>query len=135
MLIKFKSGFLMPIVALALFATSCGGGGGGAAVNTEQTQGTNNGGGATPTLITDVTVQSTGSMTQGSVPVTFGQPFKAGDLPAGAALVATDSTGANVPLQMDEVSSHADGTVRFAVLSAQLSNLQANEQRVIIGAA
>jgi hypothetical protein len=65
------------------------------------------------------------------VPLTFGQPFKAGDLPASQGLSATDSNGATVPLQMDEVSSHSDGSVRFAVLSAVLSNLQANQPRLI----
>jgi hypothetical protein len=63
--------------------------------------------------------------------VTFGQPFRAGDLLANQGLSATDSNGATVPLQMDEVSSHADGSVRFAVLSAKLSNLQANQPRLI----
>lgn len=68
---------------------------------------------------------------QTAVPLTFGQPFKAGDLLSTQGLSATDSTGAAVPLQMDEVSSHADGSVRFAVLSAKLSNLQANQPRLI----
>ncbi|MGE0100208.1 MAG: hypothetical protein AB7S86_17845 [Hydrogenophaga sp.] len=69
--------------------------------------------------------------TQTSVPVTFGQPFKAGDLLATQGLSATDSNGAAVPLQMDEISSHVDGSVRFAVLSARVSNLQANQPRLI----
>ena len=34
-------------------------------------------------------------------------------------------------LQSDEVSSHRDGSVRFAVLSAQVPNMAANESRVI----
>lgn len=87
--------------------------------------------GCGPLAITCLRLASTATFTQASVPVTFGQPFKAGDLPAGAHLEARESNGAVIPLQMDEVSTHADGSVRFAVLSVQLSNLQAGEQRVV----
>ncbi|QHE88868.1 hypothetical protein F9K07_14000 [Hydrogenophaga sp. BPS33] len=69
--------------------------------------------------------------TQTSVPVTFGQPFKAGNWPSSQGLVATDSTGAAVPLQVDQTASHRDGSVRFAVLSAKVSNLQANQPKLI----
>lgn len=68
---------------------------------------------------------------QASLPLTFGQPFRAGDLPSSSGLIATDSNGASVPVQMDEVSSHTDGSVRFAVLSTQLSNLQASQPRIV----
>lgn len=65
------------------------------------------------------------------MPVTFGQPFKAGDWSTSQGLVATDSSGASVPIQADEISTHIDGSVRFAVLSARLSNLPANQPRLI----
>lgn len=65
------------------------------------------------------------------MPVTFGQPFKSGDWPASQGLVATDSTGATVPLQIDEISSHSNGSVRFAVLSTKVSNLAANQSRLV----
>lgn len=84
-----------------------------------------------PNAITCIKIASTATVTQNSVPITFGQPFKTGDLPAGSALEARDDTGNNVLLQTDEVSSHADGSVRFAVLSAQLMNLRPNERRTI----
>lgn len=84
-----------------------------------------------PHAITCIKVGSTSAAAQASVPITFGQPFKAGDLPAGASLEARDANGAFVPLQMDEVSSHSDGSVRFAVLSAQLPNLLPSEKRTI----
>ncbi|WP_372661274.1 hypothetical protein [Hydrogenophaga sp.] len=74
---------------------------------------------------------SSSSQAQASVPLTFGQPFKAGDWLSSQGLVATDNNGASVPVQADEISSHRDGSVRFAVLSAKLSNLQGNEKRVI----
>jgi hypothetical protein len=78
-----------------------------------------------------VEIASNSSQSQSSVPLTFGQPFKAGDLLSTQGLIATDSSGASVPLQMDDVSSHRDGSVRFAVLSTKVSNLAGNEKRVI----
>ncbi len=39
--------------------------------------------------------------------------------------------GATIPLQTDEISSHRDGSARFAVLSAQLRNVQPGEARII----
>jgi hypothetical protein len=76
-------------------------------------------------------VEVSAGTAQASLPLTFGQPFRAGDLPSSSGLIATDSNGASVPLQMDEVSSHTDGSVRFAVLSTQLSNLQASQPRIV----
>ncbi|WP_232476430.1 MULTISPECIES: hypothetical protein [unclassified Acidovorax] len=74
---------------------------------------------------------STSSQAQASLPVTFGQPFKAGDwLHTTQGLVAQVG-GATIPLQTDEISSHRDGSARFAVLSAQLSNVQPGEARII----
>ena len=81
--------------------------------------------------ITCVEVASASSQAQASVPVTFGQPFKAGDWqPASQGLVAKVD-GAVIPLQTDELSTHRDGSARFAVLSAQLNNLQSGQKRII----
>ena len=81
--------------------------------------------------ITCVEVASASSQAQASVPVTFGQPFKAGDWqPASQGLVAKVD-GAVIPLQTDELSTHRDGSARFAVLSAQLNNLQPGQKRII----
>lgn len=79
--------------------------------------------------ITCVEVSSTTA--QASVPVTFGQPFKRGDWSSTQGLVARDGSGNPVTIQADEISTHSDGSVRFAVLSAQVSNLAANTPRVI----
>ncbi len=82
--------------------------------------------------ITCVEVASTSLQAQASVPVTFGQPFKAGDWKhKETGLVARDNFNSAVPLQFDEISSHRDGSARFAVLSAQVSGLQAGERRII----
>ncbi len=82
--------------------------------------------------ITCVEVTSTAGVNQSSVPVTFGQPFKAGawkHLTTG--LIARDNLKQTVPLQADDISSHRDGSARFAVLHANLSNLAAGERRII----
>lgn len=81
--------------------------------------------------ITCVEVISASSSLQASAPVTFGQPFRAGDLLNTESLIARDAAGNTIPLQIDNVSSRSDNSVRFAVLSAQLANLAANERRVI----
>jgi len=82
--------------------------------------------------ITCVEVASSGSELQASVPVTFGQPFKAGAWKhQQTGLVARDNQGQSIPLQVSDISSHRDGSTRFAVLNTQVSNLQAGERRVI----
>ena len=80
--------------------------------------------------ITCIEAISTGNKSQASVPLTFGQPFKANDLPKGSRLLARDNSG-NLPIQMDEESSHRDGSIRFAVLSTQITDLKPGEKRVI----
>jgi hypothetical protein len=81
--------------------------------------------------ITCVQISSTSTQTQTSVPVTFGQPFRAGHwLPATQGLVAKVGDQI-VPLQADDISSHRDGSARFAVLSAQLSNVAAGSTRIL----
>ena len=39
--------------------------------------------------------------------------------------------GATIPLQTDELATHRDGSARFAVLSAQLNNVQPGQKRII----
>ncbi len=51
-----------------------------------------------------------------NLPVTFGQVFADGDVPAGTRLEAK-LDGKALPLQMDQQTSFSDGTLRFAVLS------------------
>lgn len=81
--------------------------------------------------ITCVEIVSTSAQAQSSVPLTFGQPFQAGQwLPQSNTLIAKVGD-TSVPLQADEISSHRDGSARFAVLSAQLNGLQANERRIV----
>lgn len=51
-------------------------------------------------------------------PVTFGQPFRAGDVPGRGTLVGRDDRGGAVALQLDGRATHPDGSLRFAVISA-----------------
>jgi hypothetical protein len=71
--------------------------------------------------ITDVRFQNTGAA-QSNVPVTFGQVFAAGDMKKADILVGK-LDGAIVPLQVDVKATHADGSVRHAIISAIVPKL------------
>jgi hypothetical protein len=73
--------------------------------------------------ITDVRFQNTGAA-QANVPVTFGQVFAAGDMKKADILVGK-LDGATVPLQVDVKATHADGSVRHAIISAIVPKLAA----------
>ncbi|WP_439115331.1 hypothetical protein [Hydrogenophaga sp.] len=81
--------------------------------------------------ITCVEVAATSSQTQSSVPVTFGQPFKAKDWYPSSQGLTAKVDGVEIPLQADEIASHQDSSARFAVLSAQLNNMQSGQTRII----
>jgi hypothetical protein len=78
-------------------------------------------------------VHSRSASAQSDVPVTFGQVFKAGDVPVGQNLAAHLENGQVVPLQVDVKATHADGSVRHAILTAKLPSLgaHATEQLVL----
>jgi hypothetical protein len=59
-------------------------------------------------VVTDTVVSQT-SQTQNNIPVTFGQVFKAGDVPHGATLTAT-LNGQPVTLQVDAKATNRDGS-------------------------
>lgn len=80
--------------------------------------------------ITCLEVISTATENQNQIALTFGQPFKAGDLPKGAYITARDGSN-DIPMQMDEIASGIDGSVQFAVLSIQIADLKAGEKRTI----
>jgi hypothetical protein len=73
--------------------------------------------------ITDVRFQNTGAA-QTNVPVTFGQVFAVGDFSRSDVLTGT-LDGAKVPLQVDVKATHADGSVRHAIISAIVPRLAA----------
>jgi hypothetical protein len=70
------------------------------------------------TVVTD-TVVSQASQTQNNIPVTFGQVFKAGDVPHGATLTAS-LNGQPVTLQVDAKATNGDGSLRHAVLTVMV---------------
>jgi hypothetical protein len=85
---------------------------------------------ATGNVITNVTVQNTGS-SQTNVPLTFGQVFAPGDVPAGNTLTGTLGNGSAISLQVDAKAMHADGSLRHAVISAVLPGLASGQAETI----
>ncbi|SHH41991.1 hypothetical protein [Massilia sp. CF038] len=71
-----------------------------------------------PGAITALWLESTADAVQNAVPLTFGQIFAAGDLPAGQSLVGKLDDGTRIALQVDVKASHADRSVRHAIISA-----------------
>ena len=81
--------------------------------------------------IAPITVESTSDAEQRDVAFTFGQAFAAGDLSPQTTVSATTEDGLVVPLQVDVKATHADGTVRHAVLSGVIPQLAAGESRTL----
>jgi hypothetical protein len=75
--------------------------------------------------IVPVQVISQSSATETNVPVTFGQVFKPGDVPADTALTAQLSDNTMVSLQVDKKATHRDGSLRHAVVTARIPSLAA----------
>lgn len=73
--------------------------------------------------IVNVTVTNQAGSNQVNVPVTLGHVFKAGDIPSGTTLGAKLADQTEIPLQVDNKATHADGSLRHAVLTAKLSNI------------
>lgn len=76
------------------------------------------------TLVTNHVV-SLATTSQSNVPVTFGQIFKDGDVPAGATVSAT-LNGQPIQLQVDAKATNSDGSLRHAVLTAMIPTLAGN---------
>jgi len=74
-------------------------------------------------VVTDHVVNES-SRAQSNVPVTFGQVFKAGDVPRSATLAAT-LDGRPITLQVDPKATNPDGSLRHAILTTVLSSLPA----------
>lgn len=90
-------------------------------------------GGANPgALLTKVSIDSTSATEQVRVPVTFGQVFAVGHVGPSQSVTGRLADGSALPLQVDIKARHADGSVRHAILSAQLPKV-APGQSVSIG--
>ncbi|MDI3289368.1 hypothetical protein [Polyangium sp. 15x6] len=66
--------------------------------------------------------RSGGASERQDVLVTFAHPFAVGDVPSGAT-VGARIEGVDVPLQVDAKATHADGSLRHAVLTARIPKL------------
>lgn len=86
------------------------------------------------TFITSVQVENPqgSAAPQTNLPITFGQVFAPGDVkPEKTVLAHVRSTGDLIPLQVDAKATHADGSLRHAVLTATLPNLVAGKPETI----
>ena len=81
--------------------------------------------------ITTISIEGSNGPDQTRVPVTFGQPFGAGDVPATMTLTGKLADGTSIPLQVDVKARHADGSLRHAVISAVLPTLSSKSGQVI----
>lgn len=86
--------------------------------------------GTTGGSITYVKIQNSG-IAQDNVPLTFGQIFAAGDVPAGYTIAGKLSDGTSIRLQTDPKATHADGSLRHAIISAVLPKLTENQAPTI----
>jgi hypothetical protein len=83
-------------------------------------------------VITDVRFENTSaSAAQTNVPVTFGQVFAQGNLLATDKLTGRLEDGTVVPLQVDVKATHADGSVRHAIISAVVPSIAASKVRTM----
>ncbi len=104
------------------------------------------------TSVVKLTIENTSGVLQNNVPVTFGQVFKEGEIPAGAPLAVRlfssdvvfnngfEITSASQQVkaveslmasQIDKKATHADGSLRHAVITARIPALMANESQNI----
>jgi hypothetical protein len=84
------------------------------------------------TGITDVRIENTSAtVAQSNVPVTFGQVFAQGNLLATENLTGRLEDGTTVPLQVDVKATHPDGSVRHAIISAVVPSIAAAKVRTM----
>lgn len=76
--------------------------------------------------ITTVTLENLSTSAQANVPFTFAQHFAKGDLKAGTPLELSFPDMSAVPCQVDVKATHADGSVKHAVLSAIIPQMAAS---------
>ena len=74
--------------------------------------------------LTTLQIVDKAAVAQTNVPLTFGQVFAKGALPASAGLTGLYN-GSQLPVQLNVKAIHADGSVRHAVISAILPQLNA----------
>ena len=81
--------------------------------------------------ITTVQLINSSAISQTNAVATFGHAFKQGDVPAGSTVIARDGAGNPITLQVDKKATHANGSLRHAILTAKLANLGASATQPI----
>lgn len=81
--------------------------------------------GASAAPVTSIKFESLSNAGQTDVPLTFGQVFKAGDVPSGNTVTLKTAAGQALPAQVDVKTRHPDGSISHAVISARLASLAA----------
>ncbi|MEO8839213.1 MAG: hypothetical protein ABI351_10930, partial [Herbaspirillum sp.] len=69
---------------------------------------------------------------QSQVPVTFGQVFRPGDIPANGGVTLALADGTAIPFQVDVKARHADGSLRHAIFSTVLAQMGAGKPQTIL---
>ncbi len=80
--------------------------------------------------VTSATIVNPSSTAQISVPVTFGQVFKPGDVPAGA-IIGARAGSTTIPVQVDKKTAHADGSLHHGVVTVLLPALAGSASQVV----
>jgi len=78
-----------------------------------------------------VSVISDSGSTQNEVPVSFGHVFARGEVVNPSVLGARLDNGTQLPLQIDAKATHADGSLRHAVLTTILPTVSANSRNTV----
>ena len=81
-------------------------------------------------VITDVEIFDF-EKAESNVPLTFGQVFKEGDVPAGYGVTLLKGTSV-VPTQLDIKATHKDGSVRHGIISTIIPFLAAGTTKLLI---
>ena len=119
--------FTLSPTATSTYTITCSGAGGSTSQSAIITVATTPPTGA----IASVQLINTSASAQTSAVTTFGHAFKQGDVPAGYTVIAKDSSGNPVTLQVDKKATHADGSLRHAILTAKLTTLGASATQAI----
>jgi hypothetical protein len=82
--------------------------------------------------VVNVDVVNTSGSALTDAPVTFGQVFAAGDVPQSASLQARFDDGTVVPVQVDRKATHANGSLRHAVVTLRLPSIAASATRRVV---
>lgn len=80
---------------------------------------------------TNISLTNTSSDAYATAPVTFGFSFPAGAFDLAQNDLHASVAGTEIPMQMDCVSSHKDGSIRFAVLSLEAGAMSAGQEKAV----